>query len=115
MLFGAFSPIRPCGTVSERPLGDTSPGPFPSKRLTRPSAFCGPMPSGESATTQVGRLSVITVTYNSEALVSGALSSVEAAARDQGVTPELIVVDNASVDGTRDVLQREFPNATVVA
>lgn len=66
-------------------------------------------------TTEFRRLSVITVTYNSEGLVSSALRSAAAAAREHGMTLELIVVDNASADDTRGVLAREFPTATVIA
>ena len=61
------------------------------------------------------RLSVITVTYNSESLVSGALRSAQVAASAIPLETELIVIDNASTDASREVVARDFPTARLVA
>lgn len=60
-------------------------------------------------------LSVVTVTYNSEALVSEALRSAQAAAATVRLATELIVIDNASADATCVVVTRDFPAARVLA
>ncbi len=59
------------------------------------------------------RVSVIIVTYNSAGVVRACLASL--AADVQSGLAEVIVVDNASADGTPDLVRREFPWATVIA
>jgi N-acetylglucosaminyl-diphospho-decaprenol L-rhamnosyltransferase len=56
-------------------------------------------------------LSVIVVTFNSEGAVS---ASLPALIEQLGADDELIVVDNASADGTADAVARLAPAATVV-
>ncbi len=66
------------------------------------------LPDGEPP-----ELAVIVVTHNSAALVAECLGALEGAA--QGVRSwELIVVDNASDDGTPALVRRLAPQATVV-
>ncbi len=58
-------------------------------------------------------LSVIVVTWNCLDLVLDALAAVEAGSGDLAV--EVILVDNASADGTVDAVEARFPSARVVA
>jgi GT2 family glycosyltransferase len=59
------------------------------------------------------RASVIIVTYNSSGVIRACLASL--AADVQAGLLEAIVVDNASADGTPDLVRREFPWAVVIA
>ena len=56
-------------------------------------------------------LSIILVTYNSHAFVGDCLRSVAATVRCRH---EIVVADNASSDGTVDLLRRSFPEVTVI-
>lgn len=66
-------------------------------------------------TTKMPRLelSVIIVSYNVRRLLLDCLSSLEAACR--GLDHEVIVVDNASGDGTVDVIRETYPRINVLA
>jgi GT2 family glycosyltransferase len=55
----------------------------------------------------LGRVTVIVVTYNSADTIERCLASLPEDA-------EVIVVDNASRDGTADFVERRFPSATVI-
>jgi len=57
-------------------------------------------------------LSIIIVSYNTADLISSCLSSIEAT---QGLQLEIFVVDNASIDGSVDVVRRRFPNVRLIA
>lgn len=59
-------------------------------------------------------LSIVCVTYQSGGIVVGALQSALASAASAGMSAELIVVDNASEDGTPDVVADAFPAARVI-
>lgn len=63
---------------------------------------------GQADKAAAERLTVIIVTYNSCAVVGDAIASIPA-----GVP--VIVVDNASRDGTVDLIRGEFPAVTVIA
>lgn len=65
--------------------------------------------------TRPSLVSVIQVTYNSAAFAVSSLESAVEAAQWAGVEHELIVVDNASADGTSGLVRRRWPHATVVA
>jgi GT2 family glycosyltransferase len=54
-------------------------------------------------------LSIVIVTRNTEDLVAGLLSSIEADASLRAVTSEVIVVDNGSTDGTGSMIESRFP------
>lgn len=56
-------------------------------------------------------ISVIIVSYNTADLIGACLASVEA---DQGMNPEIFVVDNASSDGSADVVGKGFPAVHLV-
>jgi len=61
-------------------------------------------------------LGVIIVSYNVRDLLRACLQSVhEDLARTPGLTAEVIVVDNASADGSADMVAEEFPLARLVA
>lgn len=57
-------------------------------------------------------LSVIIVTYNSRAFLKGCLESLRKASA--GYAVEIIVVDNASTDGTAEWLRKEHPEVRVL-
>ncbi|MEK7623476.1 MAG: glycosyltransferase family 2 protein [Patescibacteria group bacterium] len=57
-------------------------------------------------------LSIITVTYNSKDMITEQIRSVILAT--EGVEYEQIVVDNASVDGTPDLIEKEFPDVRII-
>lgn len=57
-------------------------------------------------------VSVVIVTYNSAAFIGECLRTLFACTK--GVSFEAIVVDNASPDGTADLVARDFPDARLV-
>jgi hypothetical protein len=57
------------------------------------------------------RLSVVIVSYNTEALLRNCLGSIVPQA---GTEAEVIVVDNASTDGSRTMLAKEFPSVRTI-
>ena len=57
-------------------------------------------------------LSVIVVTWNVRELARECLAALPAAT--EGISAEVIVVDNASTDGTADMVASEFPQALVL-
>jgi O-antigen biosynthesis protein len=59
------------------------------------------------------QLSVIIVNYNVRAFLENALLSVQKAMF--GVTGEVIVVDNASGDGSADMVRQKFPDVRLIA
>lgn len=59
------------------------------------------------------RVSVITVTWNSKEFILNQIESVKSAA--QNIQIEQIVVDNASTDGTVEVIQERFSDVIVIA
>ena len=58
------------------------------------------------------RLSIVFLNYNTRDLTRQALNSVLAAA--EGLTVEIFVVDNASVDGSADMVAEEFPQVKLI-
>ena len=58
------------------------------------------------------RLSVVFLNYNTRDLTRQALSSVLAAV--EGLAVEIFVVDNASVDGSADMVAEEFPQVKLI-
>ncbi len=65
-------------------------------------------------TTERPDVSAISVTYRSAGWIEGALASAAAGATEAGLTIELIVVDNASDDGSADLVEAAFPSARVL-
>ncbi len=65
-------------------------------------------PSGESPP----EVSVVIVTYRSADVIGGCLDSVAAAG---GVSREVIVVDNASADGTAEIVRARHPSVRLIA
>src|SRR5271157_3260875 len=59
-----------------------------------------------------GWISIIIVTWNIMRTIRECLKSLEYLRHDSGA--EIIVVDNASFDGTPDVIQNEFPHVKLV-
>ena len=104
---------RGCGRPAGEPAGSNQrPSADPAELLQQwlTPAVCRrlgiyPFPKGFLA-------SVVIPVYNEEATLETVIERV----RDSGVTCELIVVDDASTDGTRAVLDRwrEEPNMTVL-
>lgn len=58
-------------------------------------------------------LSVLLVTYNSAAFIADCIQAVEATVRSH--TYEILLADNASVDGSAELVARRFPHVTVIA
>lgn len=58
-------------------------------------------------------LSIVIVNWNTRELLSRCLRSVYDTTRHLGF--EVIVVDNASTDGSRDMVRREYPGAILIA
>ncbi|MDP2655943.1 MAG: glycosyltransferase, partial [bacterium] len=58
------------------------------------------------------KLSIITVTWNSQEQIREQLRSVQAGCRD--VFYEHIIVDNGSTDGTVETVQKEFPELLIL-
>lgn len=58
-------------------------------------------------------VSIITVTWNSKALIGEQIRSVRSAARS--IQIEQIIVDNGSTDGTVDFIRSEFPEVRLIA
>ena len=59
-------------------------------------------------------LSVVIVSYNVRDLALACLASVEASLDESGLEAEVVVVDNASDDGTADAVRRRFPGIRLV-
>lgn len=64
--------------------------------------------------TEAPQVSVIIVTYQSRDLVGDAIDSVLASAAASGLMTEIIVIDNASSDGTADFVAERYPDTIVV-
>lgn len=58
-------------------------------------------------------LSIVIVSWNTREYLEGCLTSIRDAADE--VTREVIVVDNASADGTAEMVRREHPGVTLIA
>lgn len=58
-------------------------------------------------------VSVVIVTYNSRDDIGPCLRSIEQ--KTHGIEYETIVVDNASLDGSADIVRREYPRARAIA
>jgi GT2 family glycosyltransferase len=59
-----------------------------------------------------GSIASVTVTWNPGRVIEG---HIRALLRQTHPLEEIVVVDNASVDGTAELLKREFPKVTVLA
>jgi len=59
--------------------------------------------------------SVVIVNYNVREHVLACLTSIAESCRSSGLNAEVIVVDNASSDGSVDAIQQQFPWARVIA
>ena len=57
-------------------------------------------------------ISTVIVSYNTKELIIECLDSVQKAA--SGLKSEIIVVDNASQDGTQDEIRKKFPNVSLI-
>src|SRR3972149_5013841 len=57
-------------------------------------------------------LSVLIVTYNSRRDIGACVRSLKPALA--GISGEIVVIDNHSVDGTADVVRAEFPDVELV-
>src|SRR5439155_203793 len=62
--------------------------------------------------TDAPRCSVCVVSYNSASYLPQCLSALE---RQQGVEADIHVVDNASSDGSADLVRRQFPRVRLIA
>ncbi len=60
-----------------------------------------------------GRLSIIIVNYNTRNFLQGCLSSIYA--QNKQSPPEVVVVDNASSDGSVEMIREQFPRVVLIA
>lgn len=90
---------------SVRSRRDDSGQAAPTARADQP-ALVSPDPSVD--------LSVVIVSYNTSDLLNNCLSSIEAWLEANSHTGEVIVVDNASTDGTSGMIRRRFPDAKLI-
>lgn len=60
-------------------------------------------------------LAIIVVSYNTRTLLQACLASVYAGLQTSGLAGEVWVVDNASSDGSADMVRGEFPSAHLIA
>lgn len=67
-----------------------------------------PMPAEKA----LRRVAVVIVTYNGKPYIADCLRSLFSASEDK---PEVIVVDNASTDGSAEVVRSEFPDVRVIS
>jgi GT2 family glycosyltransferase len=70
---------------------------------------------GTSADSVTGTLAVIIVSYNTRELLRRCLLSIERATPPTGMRVEILVVDNASHDGSAQMVATEFPNVQLLA
>jgi N-acetylglucosaminyl-diphospho-decaprenol L-rhamnosyltransferase len=68
--------------------------------------------SDEASSPRAVDVSVIIVSWNVRELLKGCIRSLLAS---EGVRSEIIVVDNASADGTPDMIRSEFPSVELIA
>jgi N-acetylglucosaminyl-diphospho-decaprenol L-rhamnosyltransferase len=61
------------------------------------------------------RVSIVVVSWNTRALLRGCLRSALEAAKEVRGEVEVIVVDNASSDGSRELVEAEFPGVRLIA
>jgi len=60
-------------------------------------------------------LLIVTVSYNTRDLLAECLGSAQAGLERSGLTGQVRVVDNASTDGSADMVRRQFPAVRLVA
>ncbi|MBU0494338.1 MAG: glycosyltransferase family 2 protein [Chloroflexi bacterium] len=60
-------------------------------------------------------LSIIVVSYNTRDLTLAALASATRSMADSGLAYEVMVVDNASPDGSAEAVRRAFPDVALIA
>ena len=59
-------------------------------------------------------LSIITVSYNTKRLLDSCLASIYTSLRSCKLTFEVIVVDNASTDGSDELVSKKYPQAMLI-
>ncbi|HOJ20777.1 MAG TPA: glycosyltransferase family 2 protein [Armatimonadota bacterium] len=60
-------------------------------------------------------LSIVIVNWNTRSLLRACLRSLEAAGDLAGIEHEILVIDNASADGSAEMTRQEFPRVTLIA
>ena len=59
-------------------------------------------------------LSIIIVSYNTKTITDDCLASIKKSLSESSVSYEIIVVDNVSTDGTREMLARKYPDVITI-
>lgn len=59
-------------------------------------------------------ISIIIASFNTKEILRNCLNSVKTSVRSGGFTHEIIVVDNASTDGSQEMVGREFPEIKLI-
>jgi N-acetylglucosaminyl-diphospho-decaprenol L-rhamnosyltransferase len=60
-------------------------------------------------------VTAVVVSYNVAALLERCLRSLRTAYAEMGLDPDIVVVDNASTDGSPELVRRRFPGVSLVA
>src|SRR4249920_2212629 len=55
-------------------------------------------------------ISIVIVNYNVREFLRGALESIRRSLTNGNLTGEIMVVDNASIDGSQEMVRRDFPD-----
>lgn len=74
----------------------------------------GPAAGGAAAAPRAARLAIVIVSWNVRELLRRCLLAVERSLAGSGLGYELVVVDNASADGTPAMLRAEFPGVRLI-
>jgi GT2 family glycosyltransferase len=60
-------------------------------------------------------VSIIIVSFNTKQLLDDCLRSVYASLKKSSITAEVIVVDNVSTDGSKEMIRKKYPNVVLIA
>ncbi len=58
--------------------------------------------------------SILIPTYNGRDILAECLPSVAESVSERGSADEILIIDNASTDGTKEYIEKEFPSARVI-
>lgn len=59
-------------------------------------------------------LSIIIVSYNTKELLTDCVDSITKSLKNSTINYEIIIIDNGSIDGSKEVVRREFPGILLI-